>query len=177
MNNKTDQHISRRQFMARSAKAGASILAACSIGYWFYDSAGPGVQPSAPATLQIPDFSMPELGKRMSIVRGDNRFKTLELALKSIGGLEAFIKKGDRVLLKVNAAFASAPMLSATTHPDMVSALARLCLKAGAASVIVTDNPINDPASCFQLTGIEQAARAAGATVVLPQKTGHSSLA
>ena len=113
---------------------------------------------------------MPALGKRMSIVRGDNRFKTLELALKSIGGLEAFIKKGDRVLLKVNAAFASAPVLSATTHPDMVSALTRLCLKAGAASVIVTDNPINDPASCFRLTGIEQAARAAGATVVLPQK-------
>jgi uncharacterized protein (DUF362 family) len=165
-----NHHLNRRQFLARSTKAGASILAACSIGYWFYDSAGPGVRTSEPATLQIPDFSMPALGKRMSIVRGDNRFKTLELALKSIGGLEAFIKKGDRVLLKVNAAFASAPVLSATTHADMVSALTRLCLKAGAASVIVTDNPINDPASCFRLTGIEQAARAAGATVVLPQK-------
>jgi uncharacterized protein (DUF362 family) len=170
VNNKTDQHINRRQFMARSAKAGASILAACSIGYWFYDGTGPLGQTTESATLEIPDFSMPELGKRMSIVRGDNRFKTLELALKSIGGLEAFIKKGDRVLLKVNAAFASAPMLSATTHPDMVTALTRSCLKAGAASVIVTDNPINDPASCFRLSGIGQAARSAGATVVLPQK-------
>jgi uncharacterized protein (DUF362 family) len=156
--------------MVRSAKAGASILAACSIGYWFYDSAGPEGQTTEAAAFQMPDFSMPEMGKRMSIVRGDNRFKTVELALKSIGGLEAFVKKGDRVLLKVNAAFASAPMLSATTHPDMVTALTRLCLKAGAASVTVTDNPINDPASCFRLTGIEQAARSAGATVVLPQK-------
>ena len=156
--------------MARSAKAGASIVAACSIGYWFYDSAGPGDQTTDVATLQIPDFSMPELGERMSIVRGDRRSETLELALKSIGGLQAFIKKGDRVLLKVNAAFASAPILSATTHPDMVTALTRLCLKAGAAAVIVTDNPINDPASCFRLTGIEQAARLAGATVVLPQR-------
>ena len=165
-----NHHLNRRQFMARSAKAGASILAACSIGYWFYDSTGPVGQTTDATTLQIPDFSLPELGERMSIVRGDSRSETLELAMKSIGGLEAFIKKGDRVLLKVNAAFASAPMLSATTHPDMVTALTRLCLEAGAASVIVTDNPINDPASCFRLSGIEQAARSAGATIVLPQK-------
>jgi uncharacterized protein (DUF362 family) len=163
-------HMSRRQFITRSAKAGASILAACSISYWLHDRAGPRPLSEDTTAVQIPDFSMPELGQRMSIVEGSNRSETLELALKSIGGIEAFIKKGDRVLLKVNAAFASPPMLSATTHPDMVTAITRLCLKAGAASVTVTDNPINDPASCFRLTGIEQAARSAGATVLFPQK-------
>ena len=156
--------------MTRSAKAGVSILAACSISYWFYDKAGPTRSTQDASGAQIPDFSMPQLGQRMSIVRGNIRTETLELALKSIGGIQAFIKKGDRVLLKVNAAFASPPMLSATTHPDMVSALTRLCLKAGAASVTVTDNPINDPASCFRLTGIAQAARSAGAIVAFPQK-------
>ncbi len=154
--------------MARSAKAGASILAACSISYWFYDGAGPKRSSEVSTALQIPNFSMPELGQRMSIVRGDNRSETLGLALKSIGGMQAFIKKGDRVLLKVNAAFASPPMLSATTHPDIILEITRLCFKAGATSVTVTDNPINDPASCFRLTGIEQAARSAGATVLLP---------
>ncbi len=162
--------INRRQFMARSYKAGASILAACSIGYWFYDSAGPTRSAPDATGIQIPDFSMPLLGQRMSVIRGSSRSETLELALKSIGGIEAFIKNGDRVLLKVNAAFASAPMLCATTHPDMVAAITRLCFKAGAATVTVTDNPINDPASCFRLTGIEQAARSAGATVLFPQK-------
>jgi len=162
--------INRRQFMARSAKAGASILAACSISYWFYDSIGPTHSAQEVTGVQIPDFSMPELGQRMSIVEGRNRSETLGLALKSIGGIEAFIKKSDRVLLKVNAAFASPSLLSATTHPDIVSEITRLCLKAGAASVTVTDNPINDPASCFRLTGIEQAARSAGATVLFPQK-------
>jgi uncharacterized protein (DUF362 family) len=156
--------------MARSAKAGASVLAACSIGYWFYDSVGPARSTQEATGVQIPDFAMPQLGQRMSIVRGSSRADTLELALKSIGGMQTFIKKGDRVLLKVNAAFASPPMLSATTHPDMVAAITRLCFKAGAASVTVTDNPINDPASCFRLTGIEQAARSAGASVLFPQK-------
>jgi uncharacterized protein (DUF362 family) len=164
-----NNHLSRRQFITRSTKAGASILAACSIGYWFYDSAGPEGFSQDSTALAIPDFSMPQLGRRMSIIRGNNRSETLALALKSIGGIEAFIKKGDRVLLKVNAAFASPPMLSATTHPEIVSAITRLCFKAGAQSVMVTDNPINDPTSCFQLTGIEQAARSSGANVVLPR--------
>ena len=170
MNNSPEHKINRRQFKARSAKAGASILAACSISYWFYDGIGPMHSAQEVTGVQIPDFSMPELGQRMSIVEGGNRSETLRLALKSIGGIEAFIKKSDRVLLKVNAAFASPPLLSATTHPDIVSEITRLCFKAGAASVTVTDNPINDPASCFRLTGIEQAARSAGATVLFPQK-------
>ncbi len=170
MNSRPEHNINRRQFMARSAKAGASILAACSVSYWFYDRTGPGRSEESASEVQIPDFSMPQLGQRMSVVRGSTRSETLELALKSIGGIDAFIKKGDRVLLKVNAAFASPPILSATTHPDTITALTRLCIKAGAASVTVTDNPINDPASCFRLTGIEQAARSAGASVLFPKK-------
>jgi uncharacterized protein (DUF362 family) len=106
----------------------------------------------------------------MSIAHGSDRIRSLQLALQALGGIEAFVRKGDRVLLKVNAAFASPPMLSATTHPDLVAELTRLCLKAGAAAVAVTDNPINDPASCFALTGIGQAGRNAGAEVILPEE-------
>jgi len=87
-----------------------------------------------------------------------------------LGGIETFIKKGDRVLLKVNAAFASPPALSATTNPQLIEEVARLCYAAGASLVSVTDNPINDPASCFTLTGIEGAAKRAGAKVILPEE-------
>ncbi len=104
----------------------------------------------------------------MCIARGSDRIKTLNLGLKALGGIETFIKKGDGVLLKVNAAFASPPSLSATTHPVIVAEVANLCLKAGASKVIVTDNPINDPASCFALTGIEEAARSVGSQLILP---------
>ena len=55
--------------------------------------------------------------------------------------------------------------MGATSNPELVAELVRLCLKAGAKQVIVTDNPINDPASCFELSGIGSAARAAGAEV------------
>jgi uncharacterized protein (DUF362 family) len=104
----------------------------------------------------------------MAIVTGPDRRETVGRALEALGGMEAFIKKGDRVLLKVNAAFAAPPMLSATTSPDLVAEVTRLCFKVGAASVAVTDNPINDPLSCFSLSGIAEAARSAGAKVLLP---------
>ena len=61
------------------------------------------------------------------------------------------------------------PVLGATTHPDLVRQVAALCFEAGAKSVVVTDNPINDPASCFRLTGIAEAVESSGAALVLPR--------
>ncbi|MDH4204939.1 MAG: DUF362 domain-containing protein [Desulfobacteraceae bacterium] len=161
--------LNRRQFLDRLTKAGISITAACAAGFWFHDSKGPSLSKNDPSNLTLPDFSIDALGQKMSIVRGEDRVATLRMALKSLGGIETFIKKGDRVLLKVNAAFASPAMLSATTHPAIITEMTQLCFRAGAASVVVTDNPINDPASCFTLTGIADAARSAGAQVLLPR--------
>ncbi len=160
--------LNRRQFLDRLAQAGIAITAACAAGFWFHDSQGPALSKNDHPNLILPDFSIDAAGHKMSIVRGEDRVATLRMALKSLGGIETFIKKGDRVLLKVNAAFASPAMLSATTHPAIITAMTQLCFSAGAASVVVTDNPINDPASCFNLTGIADAARSAGARVLLP---------
>ncbi|MEW6672407.1 MAG: DUF362 domain-containing protein [Thermodesulfobacteriota bacterium] len=167
--NETGNLFSRRGFLMRSAKAGVSIAAACSAGYLFYDSGG-AIAPREPEAVRLPDFALPGMKGRMSVVRGSDRVKSLRAALNGLGGLAAFIKKGDRVLLKVNAAFASPPALSATTHPQLIVETVRLCYAAGAASVVLTDNPINDPMSCFRLTGIEQAAREAGAELILPRE-------
>ncbi len=168
--------LNRRQFLTRSAKAGAAIAAACATGFWFHDAQGPDRPTENQSDLHLPDYSIEGLGAKMSIVRGQDRIATLRLALKSLGGIETFIKKGDRVLLKVNAAFASPAMLSATTHPAIIAEMAELCYGAGAESVVVTDNPINDPASCFNLTGIAEAARRAGAKVILPRTELFKSL-
>jgi len=168
--------FNRRQFLDRLAKAGISITAACAAGFWFHDSKGPTLSKNDQSNLILPDFSIDALGQKMSIVRGEDRVATLRMALKSLGGIEAFIKKGDRVLLKVNAAFASPAMLSATTHPAIITEMTQLCFRAGAASVVVTDNPINDPDSCFSLTGIADAARSAGARVLLPREDLFSPL-
>jgi len=160
----------RRDFLRRLLKGAISIGAACSLSYWLYDSTGPRIAKTQNGLVTLPDFSMPSPRGKMSIVTGLDRVKTINRGLEALGGMEAFVKQGDRVLLKVNAAFATPPILSATTNPQLVAEVARLCYKAGASTVVVTDNPINDPASCFSLTGIEQAAQLAGAKVLLPRE-------
>ena len=159
--------LDRRDFLIRAAKAGAIIAAAGGVGLWRYDRKGPSGN-VADALATLPDFSLPSAGPKMSIITGSDRVKTVNRALAALGGIERFIKSGDRVVLKVNAAFASPAALSATSHPDLVAEVTRLCLHAGAASVIVTDNPINDPQSCFSLTGIAKAAESAGAKIAQP---------
>ncbi|MEJ5358097.1 MAG: DUF362 domain-containing protein [Desulfobacterales bacterium] len=163
--------LSRREFLRRAARAGLGVALAGGLSAISFDAAGPLGLPPEQAKAGLPDFSLPQTAGRIAIARGAERRETLSLALRALGGIESFVGRGDRVLIKVNAAFASPPILSATTHPDLVYELARLCFAAGAASVVVTDNPINDPASCFALSGIGPAARRAGASVVLPAES------
>jgi len=161
----------RRQFLLRCSKAGLSVAAACSLGYCFYESSDPKPYDKEEKNITLPDYSIQGKKEKIAVATGKDRIKTLNMGLKALGGIESFIKKGDHVLLKVNAAFATPPVLSATTNPELLGELVRLCLKAGAESVKVTDNPINDPASCFTLTGIESAAKSAGAEVYLPKNS------
>ncbi len=173
-----DAELSRRDFMKRAAGATALALAGGGLAAALLDARGPKAQPDSAEAKGLGDFSIPALrGKpgRMAVVRADakaepDRAAMLLRALAALGGLETFIRPGDRVLLKVNAAFATSPTLGATTHPDLVAAMAGLCLKAGAASVSLTDNPIHSPESCFALTGIAEAAQKSGARVILPRE-------
>jgi uncharacterized protein (DUF362 family) len=160
----------RRAFLRRTFKAGLCVAAAGAVGFGFHDRTPPDPLPADDPTVDLPDFSIPGMAPKMAIVRGADRRQTLPRALAALGGIEAFVRPGERVLLKVNAAFASPPLLGATTHPDLVAAMTTLCFEAGAASVAVTDNPINDPVSCFRLSGIETAARKNGARLLLPSK-------
>jgi uncharacterized protein (DUF362 family) len=165
--NNTDS-INRRKFITRMTRAGISVAGACALGYAFYDKTGPSGSLEE-ALVSVPDFSIPGAGKKMAIVKGSDRKETLTRAFEAIGGVGAFIKKGDRVLLKVNAAFATPPILSATTNPELIARCIELCYKAGAEVVRVTDNPINDPAACFKLTGIAAAVESAGGKLMLPK--------
>jgi len=110
-------------------------------------------------------------GNTLSIAHGRDRKKTVNTALKLLGGIERFIKPGETVAIKPNVAFATPPILGATTNNELVAEVVRLCYRQGRAKkVIVLDNPINDPASCFALSGIGQAAESAGARIIMPKE-------
>jgi uncharacterized protein (DUF362 family) len=170
MTDQNDKKIERRQFLSRAAKAGISIAAAGIISAKLYDRYGPKAAVDAGVLVTLPDFSVPRKdGQTICVVKGADRKATVSKAIELLGGMERFVKKGDVVAIKPNVAFASPPLLGATTHPELVAEVVRLAYKAGAKQVIVADNPINDPASCFALTGIGKVATDAGAKVMLPR--------
>ena len=180
MTEQNNRELSRRQFLSRAAKAGISITAAGAISYALYDPEGPTPGVSAEDLVTLPDFSIPpEEGRTISIVTGSDRTKAVGRAIELLGGMGRFVRKGQTVAIKPNVAFASPPMLGATANPDLVAEVVRLCYAAGAKQVLVTDNPINDPASCFMLSGIAKAATAAGAKVILHKDSlfRHTTLA
>jgi uncharacterized protein (DUF362 family) len=72
------------------------------------------------------------------------------------------------VVLKPNIAWDRTPEQAANTNPDVVAEVVRQCWQAGAKRVIVTDVSCNEPRRCFQRSGIQAAARAEGAEVILP---------
>ena len=164
--------LNRRDFLKRLGYASAVALGACGLGLALYDPKGPAPSEAQKALTGLGDFSLrtlPPGQAKMAIVRGTDRKVMVEQGVKALGGMESFIGKGDRVLIKVNAAFATSASLGATTNPELLAAVAGLCFKAGAAQVLVTDNPINNPDSCFEITGLANAARTAGARIIAPR--------
>ena len=161
----------RREFLRRGVQAGLAVAATGSLGAWLWTRHPPGDFNRSAPSAPFPDFSARQAGKSMAIVTGQNRAAMLRRGLETIGGIERFIKPGDRVMIKVNAAFATPALLSATTNPELAAELVRLCRAAGATAVMVMDNPINDPESCFTLSGIAPAVRAAGAELILPRES------
>ncbi len=61
-------------------------------------------------------------------------------AVSSLGGMERFVKPGEKVLIKVNLLFPSKPEEAVTTHPSVVKAVIELVEKAGG-KAIVGDSP------------------------------------
>jgi uncharacterized protein (DUF362 family) len=171
MNEQSDKKLNRRQLLTRAGKAGISIAAAGTVSYLLYDAKGPKAGAEDTERVTLKDFSVQHRpGQTMSIAKGPDRVETLDKAIELLGGIERFVRPGETVAIKPNVAFASPPMLGATANPELVAEVVRLCYNRGKAKkVIVTDNPINDPASCFTLSGIGKAASAAGAEVVLPK--------
>ena len=66
--------------------------------------------------------------------------RALEELLAPLGGMEAFVRPGQRVLIKPNLLSAKAPEKAVTTHPEVVRAVIRLAQRAGGI-VSVGDSP------------------------------------
>lgn len=101
------------------------------------------------------------------VVAGKDRPAALvRKAIKALGGMSKFVKKGNTVVIKPNMAFARPPEVCANTNPEIVAELVKLCFEAGAKEVIVLDNTLAPARVAYEVSGIAKAAEAQGAKVV-----------
>jgi len=100
----------------------------------------------------INDLKRPLIG----VARGEKKY-LVKSALDAIGGIEKFIKPGDRVLLKPNISFAANAECGATTSVEIIKQVVELCLKQGASKVIILDYPLANPELCIERTRIKEA--------------------
>lgn len=82
-----------------------------------------------------------------------------------MGGMKAFVKKGQKVVVKPNIGWDKKPEFAANTNPQLVAAIVKDCLAAGAAEVVVFDHTCDEWQACYKNSGIEAAAKAAGAKI------------
>ncbi len=108
-------------------------------------------------------------GKQQPVVVVAEKDKPAELvrkAIKALGGMGKFVKKGNSVLIKPNIAFARPPEGAANTNPEVVAELVRLCYEAGAKEVIVLDYTLDPARITYEMSGVAKAAEAQGARMV-----------
>ena len=103
-------------------------------------------------------------GYDIGMVRAAVRHSLLQL-----GGIEAFVSPGDKVLLKANLLMRRKPETATTTHPAIVQAVAELVRQAGG-KPLICDSPggynfhtAGTLDSVYETCGMKQAAKASGA--------------
>lgn len=107
-------------------------------------------------------------GKKVDFVAllGGEPRPMFEKGIAAIGGIERFVSKGDRVTIKPNIGWDKSPELAGNTNPDLVVALIEACKDAGAKEIVVFDNTCDNWRACYEHSGIEAAAKKAGAIVM-----------
>jgi uncharacterized protein (DUF362 family) len=101
----------------------------------------------------------------LAVVQNSDPAMLVQKAINILGGISKFVKKGDVVVVKPNIGWDRVPEQAATTNPDVVAEIVRLCLKAGASKVKVFDSTCNQARRCYLRSNIEKAASKAGADV------------
>jgi uncharacterized protein (DUF362 family) len=170
--------ITRREFLIRAGGAGALIAGSVLAGraLWTPEHYLPGFQQER--GLHLPSYKIddPKTLPTLAIAHGQTHEKTINAAIGALGGMERFIEKGDIVVIKPNVAFDRSAALGATTHPDALRAVARLVLAAGAAKILVADNPINSPAGCFLKSGLRAVADELNLSLLYPDSNSFAQI-
>lgn len=102
----------------------------------------------------------------MVAVLGGEPDVMFEKGIAAMGGISRYISKGDRVVLKPNAAWDREPEMAANTNPELMSIIVKACFEGGAKEVLVFDHTCDNWKKSYENSGIEKAVTSAGAKMI-----------
>jgi len=105
----------------------------------------------------------------IGVAKGTDVELIVNAAVASVGGMNAFVNKGDIVAVKPNLSFASPPERATTTSPEVIKAVLKLCIEAGAKQVMVIDHPLQHASIIGSKSPVAQVIKETkGASLILP---------
>jgi uncharacterized protein (DUF362 family) len=151
--------MKRRDFIRSSVGFGVLSGAAISIG-GFSDAMASGN-----GAMQLP--------YDLVAIKGGEAADMFDKAIASLGGMKQFVKPNQTVVVKPNIGWDSAPERAANTNPQLVKRIVEQCKLAGAKTVYVFDNTCAEATRCYKMSGIEDAVKSAGGTMVSGKSAGY----
>jgi uncharacterized protein (DUF362 family) len=144
--------MKRRDFFRKGFSAGVAASASLAFGNLEKLFAHPPKFPLLPYDLVA--------------VRNGEPEAMFDQAIESLGGMGTFVKKDQKVVVKPNIGWDVSPERAGNTNPALIKRIIEHCFGAGAKEVYVFDNTCDAWNKCYKTSGIEDAAKAAGAKVV-----------
>ena len=121
-------------------------------------------------------FELPPSGASsfdLVAIKGGEPEVMFDRGIEALGGMKAFVKKGAKVVVKPNIGWDVSPERAGNTHPKLVARIIEHCFNAGAKDVYVFDHTCDKWQRCYSTSGIEAAAKGAGAKVVSGDSEGY----
>lgn len=91
------------------------------------------------AALALPNRVLADASPDIAVVKGAPAAAT-RAAVELLGGMSAFIKPGQKVVIKPNMSFTADVASATNTHPEVVRELLVMCMEAGAGTVRILDH-------------------------------------
>jgi uncharacterized protein (DUF362 family) len=160
--------LTRREAMLQLLRVGGIAAGAGGAAFWLSERSARPVAVRAEQARRDHRVGADSQLPQLSIVQGGEPRSLVQKALENLGGMRRFVSRQDVVVIKPNIAWDRTPEQAANTNPELVAEVVKQCWAAGAKRVVVTDVSCNEPRRCFMRSGIQAAARAEGAEVILP---------
>jgi len=162
------QGLTRREAMLQLLRLGGVAAGAAGAAVWLSEDSFRPVPALAEQARRDHRVASNAQDTQLTVVQNGEPRELVQQALTNLGGMKRFVSRQDVVVIKPNIAWDRTPEQAANTNPEVVAEVVRQCWQAGAKRVIVTDVSCNEPRRCFHRSGIQAAASAEGAEVILP---------